>query len=198
MFYSISGEIVYKDAATVAVEVGGVAFKLSTSYNTSSKLGPVGSDAVLYTYLSVREDALELFGFATQNELDLFKSLLSVQNVGPKAALSILSVLTPEALLFAVVSGDTKTISKAQNVGAKTAQRIILELKDKFAKIIPTEMDASSVSVMPAAVSGNVPEAVAALTALGYSESEARRAFEGLDGNLPVEELIRLALKKMI
>lgn len=198
MFYSISGRIVFADATSVAIQTGGVAYKINTSLNTLQKTGGTGHDATLYTYLSVREDAMELYGFSTPDELDFFKMLMNVQSVGPKSALAILSVHTPESLIFAISCGDAKAISRAQGIGAKTAQRIILELKDKVTKMMPSEINATDYSMPMPAVGGNIPEAQAALIALGYSQSDAAKALSGADSKASVEELIRFALKKML
>ncbi len=191
MFYSITGKVVYLDTQSVALETGGVAFKCSTTLTTLKKIGEKGSVATLYTYLNVREDALDLFGFYTEQEMECFKLLISVSGVGPKAALSILSELSPEKLALSLATGDSKAITKAQGVGPKLAQRIVLELKDKLAKGM--EIEAAGL----AASDGNAAEAVGALTMLGYSQSEAAMAVSKLDGTLSVEDLIRQALKTL-
>lgn len=198
MFYSITGKVVYLDTQSVAIETGGVAFKCSTTFTTLKKIGEKGSTATLYTYLNVREDALDLFGFYTEQELECFKLLISVSGVGPKAALSILSELTPEKLALSLATGDSKAITKAQGVGPKLAQRVVLELKDKLAKGL--EMPAATPEIEAAGLAasdGNAAEAVSALTMLGYSQSEAAVAVSKLDGTLPVEDLIRQALKTL-
>lgn len=198
MFYSITGKVVYFDTQSVAIETGGVAFKCSTTLTTLKKIGEKGSTATLYTYLNVREDALDLFGFYTEQELECFKLLISVSGVGPKAALSILSELTPEKLALSLATGDSKAITKAQGVGPKLAQRVVLELKDKLAKGL--EMPAATPEIEAAGLAasdGNAAEAVSALTMLGYSQSEAAVAVSKLDGTLPVEDLIRQALKTL-
>ncbi|NLA76825.1 MAG: Holliday junction branch migration protein RuvA, partial [Clostridiales bacterium] len=132
MFYSITGNIICSDETGVAVECSGVGFRCMTTFNTLRRLGPVGSKVTLYTYLNVREDALELFGFYELQELDCFKLLISVSGVGPKAALAILSELTPDRLALCIASGDVKSVTRAQGVGPKIAQRVVLELKDKI------------------------------------------------------------------
>jgi len=198
MFYSITGKIVHTGLTSLAVLTGGVAFEISTSLNTLQKSGGVGNEVTLYTFLSVREDAMELFGFSTTEELDYFKMLMSVQGVGPKASLAILSVHTPQSLVFAIANNDAKSISRAQGIGNKTAQRIILELKDKVSKMIPDQVSSSDVAMPQFANGGNTSEAQSALISLGYSSSEATRAVNGIDGSLPVEEIIKLALRKMI
>ena len=198
MFYSITGRVVHRDTQSVAVETGGVAFQCSTTLSTLKTIGEKGSTATLYTYLNVREDALDLFGFATEQELECFKLLISVSGVGPKAALSILSELTPDKLALCLATGDSKSITRAQGVGPKLAQRVVLELKDKLAKGLELPADSPEIQAAGlAAADGNASEAVSALTMLGYSQSEAAMAVSKLDGDLPVEALIKQALKQL-
>lgn len=197
MFYSLTGTVVYTDESSVAVSCGGVAFRCFTSFNTLRRIGSTGETITVYTYLSVREDALDLFGFADTAELDCFKILISVSGVGPKAALAILSQLTPDKLALAVASGDIKAITAAQGVGPKIAQRIITELKDKLA---PFAMGSSAVEMaeVKAAVSTDSgSEAVDALMSLGFSRTEASVAVGKLDPDLPIDELIKRALSGM-
>ena len=190
MFYSLTGKIIYTDASTVAVECGGVAFRCTTSINTLQKTGGVGNTATLYTYLHIREDAMELFGFYDNEELE------SVSGVGPKAAIAILSVLSPSALAVCVTSGDVKTITKAQGVGAKIAQRIVLELKDKLSKTVPAQISASEFSTIGISTSNaNKSEAASALAALGYTQADANSVISKLDDSLSVQELIKQGLK---
>lgn len=194
MFYSLTGKVVYTDESSVALNCSGVAFRCYTSFNTLCKIGSTGEEVTLYTYLSVREDALDLFGFAEPSELDCFKILISVSGVGPKAALAILSRLTPDKLSQSVATGDVKAITAAQGIGPKIAQRIIVELKDKLA---PFATVASSVSIGNVNVvtnSGGSSDAIDALVALGYSKSEASLAVGKLDPDLSVDELIKKAL----
>lgn len=198
MFYSITGRVVHRDTQSVALETGGVAFQCSTTLSTLKTIGEKGSTATLYTYLNVREDALDLFGFATEQELECFKLLISVSGVGPKAALSILSELTPDKLALCLATGDSKSITRAQGVGPKLAQRVVLELKDKLAKGLELPADSPEIQAAGlAAADGNAAEAVSALTMLCYSQSEAAMAVSKLDGDLPVEELIKQALKQL-
>lgn len=178
-----------------AVECGGVAFRCLTSnqtlYDISGK-----KETTLYTYLNVREDALDLFGFSTEYELEWFKMLISVNGVGPKAALAILSELSPDKLALSISASDEKAICRAPGVGKKIAQRIILDLKDKVKNLTG---DSTSVAEMKkiSAVNdmSNTSEAIAALSMLGYSQSEASVAVSKLDPGLPVEALIRQGLK---
>lgn len=197
MFYSLTGKITAMTESFVAIQCGPVAFQCMTTLNTLSKIGKTGEDATLYTYLNVREDALDLFGFYTEQELACFKQLISVSGVGPKAALAILSQLSPDKLALCIASGDVKAITKAQGVGPKLAQRVVLELKDKMTKSA-AGLDLSSVPGGEAASSGSRSEAVEALVMLGYSRSEAASAIGKLDTSLTTEELVRLALKALI
>ena len=195
MFYSLTGKIVYADEFTVAVECGGVAFSLSASANTLRKCGDIGSVQTLYTYLSVREDALDLFGFADKNELDCYKLLIGITGVGPKAAIAILSALTPEQLALAVASEDAKAITAAQGVGGKIASRIVLELKGKIDGLsLSSEVAGNVAAVKKSGITYAGEEAVNALVTLGYSRTEAGVAVGKLDGNLSTEEMIKKAL----
>lgn len=194
MFYSLTGEIVYRDSSSVAISCGGVAFKCAVTLTTLNELSDKKGNVTLYTYLSVREDALELFGFYDESELDCFKMLISVSGVGPKAALAILSQLTPDRLTLAISTGDIKSITKAQGVGPKIAQRVVLELKDKMKAT--SSSGTSEVSSQSQIMLGtNTSEAVEALVMLGYSQSEASSAVAKLDQNQSVEKLITQALK---
>jgi len=199
MFYSLTGKIIYKDEQTIAISCGGVGFKCFTTRNSLAKLSLQSGEVTVFTHLNVREDALDLFGFATNDELDAFKLLISVSGVGPKAALAILSELSPDAFAVAVASGDAKAITAANGVGPKLAQRVIMELKDKIANVGFISEESSSVSnaVNTANSMSNTAEAIAALTALGYSQTEASVAVSKLSPNLSVEELIKGALKNM-
>ncbi|MCD7774502.1 MAG: Holliday junction branch migration protein RuvA [Clostridiales bacterium] len=192
MFYSLTGNVIAKDSLTVAIECGGVGFRCSASVNTLTKIGDIGSRINVYTYLSVKEDSLELYGFYDMNELECFKQLISVTGVGPKAALAILSVLTPDRLAAAVAMDDKGAISQAQGVGTKIAQRVILELKGKLSGIVPG--DGNSDGTGRGAGTGNAAEAVSALQFLGYSQYESMQAVKLSDPTLPVEEIIKNAL----
>ena len=196
MFYHVRGKLVHVEEGMAAVECGGIAFALKTTNNTLSKLPALQSEVTLYTYFLVREGAMDLYGFYDQGELNCFQMLLTVSGVGPKAALAILSQLSPEKFALCVAPGDGKAITRAQGVGPKLAQRLILELKDK----VKNEQIAKGVGMddipAPAVLAGaNVQEAISALVVLGYTQSEAASAMAKLDASLPVEELIRLGLK---
>ncbi len=194
MFYSITGSVVFTDETSAAIECGGVALRCFTSFNTLRKIGGAGQKATLFTYLSVREDALDLFGFYDKDELDCFKMLIAVSGVGPKAALAILSQLTPDKLALAVAAGDTKAITAAQGVGPKIAQRIFVELKDKLNVFSDPSAGGSLDLITRSAASSNAAEAIEALSALGFSKSESSIAVGRLDPNEPVDDLIKKAL----
>lgn len=195
MFYSITGTVVFSDENSVAVDCNGVAFRLFTTLNTLKKCADIGEKQTLYTVLNVREDALDLFGFADKNELDCFKLLTSVSGVGPKAGLAILSQLTPDKLALSVAGGDVKAITAAQGVGPKIAQRVVLELKGKLDGFA---LDSKALGDIAAAQKATVSyageDAVNALVMLGYSRSEASIAVGKLDANLSTEDMIKQAL----
>ena len=199
MFYYIKGELVFTDPTSAVVDCGGIGYKMSVSKNTLARLTKRGEKVCLYTYFHVREDAVELLGFYTEAELEAFKLLITVSGIGPKAAMAILSVLTPEKFALAVTMGDTKAIAKASGVGSKTAARVVLELKDKIAKAMP--VDTETGEVLPESdelVFGNTEEAISALTVLGYSRQEAQSALKGVDPLLSLEDMITAALRKMM
>jgi Holliday junction DNA helicase RuvA len=199
MFYYIKGELVHTDPTTAVVDCGGIGYKMTISKNTLSHLTRLGEKVCLYTYFYVREDALDLIGFYSEAELEAFKLLITVSGVGPKAALAILSVLTPEKFALAVAMGDSKAIAKAQGVGGKTAARVVLELKEKVAKTFPAE-SASAETAEPITeelVFGNTDEAISALMVLCYSRQEAQAALKGVDPLLSLEDMIKAALRKM-
>lgn len=194
MFYSLTGKIVHTEPGFAVVDVGGVAFRCAASMGTLRTLR-LHETATLYTHLNVREDALDLFGFATRQELGCFKLLTAISGVGPKAALAILSELSPEEVALAAAAGDVKRFCRANGVGPKIAQRIVLELKDKVMDFSTGELGAGFAEPGGPSASGNAAQAVEALTVLGYSPTDAAQAVGRLDSALPVEELIRLALK---
>ena len=194
MIYSVRGKLTHAEPKLAVVECGGVGMACQITFNTARQLPAVGNEVMLYTTLNVREDAMELFGFADKNELASFKMLTTVSGVGPKVGIAILSELTPEQVALAVASGDYKALTKAAGVGPKLAQRIALELKDKCA--LPTAGDGVSLpEAGPISAAGNAAQAVSALTVLGFSSGEAATAVGKLDSNLPVEALVRSALK---
>lgn len=198
MFYRLRGTLIHTEPGMAAVECGGVGFKCLTSLSTLRVLPRQGEEATLYTHLNVREDAIDLFGFATVAELNCFKMLTGVSGVGPKVALAILSELTPERVAAAVATGDSKAFTRASGVGPKLAQRIALELRDKV-KNLQTSGDSFPAASAAGAVSAssNAAAAVNALAVLGYQPSDAAAIVAKFDSSLPVEELIRLSLKSM-
>ena len=207
MFYYIQGKLALLDPNFAVLDVCGVGYKLTISQTTHDAMPPHLTvselpSVKLLTYMAIREDDIELFGFATQEELSAFKMLISVSGVGPKAAMSILSLLTPEKFAIAVCTEDKKTISKANGIGPKTAARIILELKDKLTKESAMQGVAASCSAdlvnVGSAPNGTLNDAVDALMVLGYSRAEALEALRGSDIKMPTEDLIKLALKKLM
>ena len=197
MIYNVRGKLTYTDPQFVVVECGGVGFKCFTSLNTAKNVGKIGSEVNLFTYLSVREDAMDLFGFSTQTELDSFKLLITVSGVGPKAAIAVLSELSPDKLAIAIAAGDSKSITKANGVGKKTAERIVLELKDKMVNMAGGEISSAAASAISAVEESASAEAVAALVALGYSQSDAAVAVGQMDKSLSADEMIRLGLRQL-
>lgn len=197
MFHHLTGVITDIGPNFAAIDCHGVGFGLNVTAHTLSRLRP-GETATLYIRESIREDAFDLFGFAAKDERSCFEMLLSVSGVGPKAALSILSAVTPESLAMAVISGDEKALTAAPGIGKKIAQRIILELKDKIAK------ETGGIALPAAAQSGGaggskLSDAAAALAVLGYGSSEIAAALKDIDiEGTALEDIIRLALKKMI
>ena len=200
MYYYVSGEVAHVEPYLAVIDCGGVGYTCRTTTFTLSQIKK-GDKAKLFTYLSVREDAMDLYGFASAEELKLFQQLISVSGVGPKAALSILSAGTPANLALAIITGDEKSLTAAAGVGKKLTQRIILELKDKLAK--GQTVSAAGESVAGPAVTiipqNKLSEASAALAVLGYSQAEINVALKGIDiDNQSLEQIIRLALKNMM
>ena len=194
MYYYIKGELVLRKDNFAVIDSGGIGYKLYASAKTLDSFRE-GDKVTLYTYLNVHEDVFDLYGFATEEEHGTFLHLLSVSGVGPKAALAVLSVATPKELALAVITKDAKLLTKAAGVGAKMAQRIILELADKLknSDILPDEEGETR------PVSTNAQsEAVSALMVLGYSQSEAKSAVSGIDESLSTEDIVRRALVKLM
>ncbi len=197
MFYSVRGKLIHMDSSTAVVECGGVGYNCQTTMNTLKNLR-LGDEVTLFTYLNVREDAMELFGFSAKTELDTFKTLIGVSGVGPKAGLAILSELSPEQVAMAIATDDIKTITRAQGVGKKIAQRIVLELKDKLAKSLSSEDNSlPSSSAAANAAMGNIPKAIEALGVLGYAPADVSGILAAMDSALPVEQLIAQTLRQM-
>lgn len=197
MIYNINGTLSYVDPTFVVVDCGGVGFKCFASTTTITSLTPVGTKVNLFTYLAVREDAMDLFGFASQEELDAFKLLITVSGIGPKAAMAILSVLPPDRLSVAISSGDVKAITAAQGVGKKTAERVVLELKDKMVGIGSAATASIVEGIQSVASSSNAQEAVEVLVSLGFNQSDASAVVGSMDKSLSVDDMIRLGLKKL-
>ncbi|CCY17485.1 holliday junction ATP-dependent DNA helicase RuvA [Eubacterium sp. CAG:786] len=207
MIYSLHGELIHTEPNLAVVECGGVGYACRTTMNTLKKIGSSG-EVRLFTQLNVREDAIDLFGFADTAELQAFRQLTSISGVGPKAALSILSDITPSKLALCITTGDSKTLTRSPGIGAKIAQRIVMELKDKVTK--EQHISAADYVAEPAAryavadpaaaaVSGGnaAAEAVTALCVLGFQLPQAQAALVGASPDSTVEELIKYALKRL-
>ena len=207
MFYYIEGKLAHLDYGFAVIDANGVGYKLTITQTTYEAMPPHLSVTEapivrLYTYMAVREDGIELFGFASESELEAFKLLITVSGVGPKAAVSILSVFSPDKLFITIMNEDTKAIAKANGIGAKTAARIVLELKDKVSKSytesvsIPQNVAQGKAS-MPAG-SSKLSDAQSALLVLGYTKSEVVAALRGVDiSNKEPDDIIRIALKNL-
>lgn len=199
MLYSLEGTLAVIEPFHVVIECAGVGYSVKTTMNTIATLPKVGEKTKLFTHLAVREDMIELFGFSDPVERQSFQMLIGISGVGPRAAISILSDLTPTQLALCVASGDVKSLTKAPGIGVKIAQRIVLELKDKVSKqqlaagIAGPDISAGAT----AGKTGNAAEAITALEVLGYARAEATRVVTGLDSNLSVEEMIKQALKAL-
>ena len=198
MFYYLSGTVAHVEAYLAVIDCGGVGYACRTTAYTLSSLKK-GDKGKLFTYLNVREGVVELYGFSTQEELNLFQQLISVNGVGPKAALSILSATTPANLAMSIITGDEKALTCAQGIGKKIAQRVILELKDKLAKGQTFAAGGASTGAAVTVIPQNkLSEASAALAVLGYTQGEINLALKDVDMEQPLEQVIRQALKKMV
>lgn len=199
MIYCLTGKIVKKSMSAVVLSCGGVGYYAQCPASVAGALPGVGKEATLYTVMSVTENDVSLYGFATEEQQACFEMLTAVSGVGPKVGLAILSVMEPQRVALAISAGDHKAFKAANGVGPKLAQRIVLELKDKVAKGfvdgISLEDVAGAASGEPASQSAS--QAIAALVSLGYSQSEAALAISKIDATLPVEEIIKLALRGM-
>lgn len=196
MIYSLNGEVTHIEQNFIVIECAGVGYACHTTANVVSN-AEVGRKTKLYTYLNLRENAVDLFGFADENELNCFKMLIGVSGLGPKGAVAMLSALSPQEFALAVVNEDAKTLSLAQGVGKKLAEKIIFELKDKLAK--RGDFDISGISDTKSGVisSNNFSEAATALMVLGFTTSQAQNALSGLSSDMTVQELIKEALKRL-
>ncbi len=192
MIHSLTGKITHQSVDSAVIVCGGVGFKVMMPASAVAGL-KVGSEATIFTYLNVKEDAFELFGFENEQQQRVFTMLISVSGVGPKVGIAILNSLSPTKITLAIAAADHKAFTAANGVGPKLAQRIVLELKDKATSMDIGEEGAVSVALP---VAGGSAQALAALVALGYSRSEAVLAISGVDETLPTEEIIKLALKR--
>ncbi len=195
MIYSVRGSLILMDAGIAVVECGGIGFRVQTSLMTQRGL-KLNTEVTLYTHMNVREDAMELFGFATKSELNTFRMLIAISGVGPKVALAILSELSSEQIAMCVSASDSKTLTRANGVGPKLAQRIVLELKDKI-KGVSADMGGTDLKGSVITDTGNVPKAVQALAVLGYSAADVTPILSRLDPSMSVEQMISATLKQM-
>ncbi len=200
MFEYIKGKLQYKSAEYCVIDVGGVGFRINISLNTATRLGDVGTEAMLYTYMNVKEDDISLFGFATREELSMYLMLISVSGVGPKVGIAIVATLDSSSFSLAVATGDYKKISQTKGVGPKLAQRIVLELKDKVTKELNSQkaMDAACADEELAVTTGYIcRDAISALMVLGYSSTEATKAVKRVQKEgMTLEEIVKEALKR--
>lgn len=197
MLYSLRGTLIHKEETMAVVECGGVGYKCMMPLSTISKLPSVGNEVTVYTHLNVRENAIDLFGFYEMAELNCFKMLTSVTGAGPKAALSILSNLSPERFALCVAANDVKSLTRSQGIGPKIAQRIILELKDKVKNDDIVKGVGDTTVFTGAALSSNAGEAVSALVVLGYAQADAASVIAKLPQDLSIEEMIKQGLKQL-
>lgn len=198
MFEYIKGILQYKSSDYCVIDVGGVGFKINVSLNTSARIGEIGQSVMLYTYMSVREDDISLFGFASREELSMYLMVISVSGVGPKVGIAIVATLDPSSFSLAVATGDYKKISQTKGVGPKLAQRIVLELKDKVTKELSSQKELeSSISDNGHAVSDDAGrDAISALMVLGYTSAEATKAVKKVyKEGMTLEEIVKSALK---
>ena len=200
MYAYFKGKLAYVGEDSIILDVHDVGYRILLSPASIAFLPQIGEYVQLYTYTSVREDAIWLYGFLNHDDLEIFKKCITVSGIGPKVGMAILSVMDAQALRYAIVSGDAKAIAKAPGIGPKTAQRLILELKDKISledTLVNTETN--GVRVIADFRSSNMDEALEALVALGYSSSEALKAIKAVDNasEMDVEVLLKAALKNM-
>lgn len=200
MYYYIKGTLAAKGGNYIVVDAGGVGYLIYTTLTDIENSGPIGSEITMYTCLNVREDAMELYGFTSEEEKHMYLMLISVSGVGPKAGLALLSAASPQKIAAAIITEDTKLLTKAQGVGPKAAKRIILELKDKIDKSeLGIDDDAGIADDEPEMpVMDNKAEALSALVVLGYSPNDAKNVLGKLDGTLSTEELIKKALAQLM
>ncbi len=196
MIASLRGKLLYSDNQSAIIECSGVGFKCFASLKTLSAIGNVGKEVFVHTYMAVREDALDLYAFSSNEELECFKLVTSVNGLGAKMAIALLSEFTPDQISFFIISNDAKSLTRASGIGPKLAQRMVLELKDKIAKGAVALSD-DNILVQNTGKNQNSSEAIAALVALGFSQSEATAAVSKLDQTLSTDELIKGGLKNL-
>ncbi len=201
MYAYIKGELAEKNIDHIVVEAGGIGYLIYVPAQSIDYLPDEGDQIKVYTYLYIREDAMVLYGFLTKDDLEIFKMLITVSGIGPKGGLGILSTLSADDLRFAILSGDSKTISKAPGIGAKTAQRVIIDLKDKISleEAFEKKLENNADGVQKTLNSSTKNDAVMALSALGYSSAESLKAVSKVDitDDMDVEDVLKLALKNM-
>ncbi len=197
MLYRLRGPLLLKEPGAAVVECGGVGYRCLTTSTTLAGLPAVGEEAILYTHLAIRDNDLDLFGFGDGRELACFKMLITVSGIGPKMGLSILSTLSPDKVALAIAAGDAKVFTSCPGVGKKTAERILLELRDKITNEDLSGAVRQDSGMLTLSQNEHLNEAINALMVLGYSRVEAAAALAGKDENLPVEELIRQALRAL-
>ncbi len=201
MIAFVTGQLADIEKDTIVVQNGGMGFEIQVPMSVIDRLPAIGRDVKIYTYMYVREDAIGLFGFWSKDDLKAFKMLITVSGIGPKGALGILSTLSADELYMAILSEDAKLISKAPGVGAKTAKRLIIELKDKIdLEAMVNDHPSADVSIGSLSTSSGQDEAMLALVSLGYSQSDALRAIRAVDGHetMDTEALLKQALKKIM
>lgn len=199
MYYYIKGSLMYKGDNYIVVDASGIGYRIYTSLDCIEKSSRIGSEVTVYTYLNVREDAMELYGFYTEEERKMFLMLIGVSGIGPKAGLALLSVASPQHLAMAIVTGDEKLLTKASGVGPKAAKRIILELKDKVDNdTLGIDGDSGIEIITDDIIADSRAEALSALVVLGYSANDAKSVLLNLDAALSTEELIKKALLQLM
>ncbi len=200
MIAFLKGKVVSVSESRLVLDVNDVGFQISITSRDAARMPSVGHQVLLYTYLSVREDAMQLFGFLSEDDLEIYRLLIGVSGIGPKAGLGILSVLSADDLRFAVLADDAKAIARAPGVGNKTAQKLILELKDKLSLEEAIEKKLDNAADGGLDLQENKNQAVQALVALGYSGSEALRAVKQVEisPDMDTEDILKQALKKMV
>ena len=196
MIYSLRGTLIFYDNISIVIECGGIGYRCIASSKTISSMPEIGAEVFVYTYMAVREDSVDLYGFHNIEEMECFKLITAVSGVGSKTGISILSEFTPESLYQAVINSDAKAITRAGGVGLKTAQRILLELKDKVSNFDSDDRLFTDKGVEQSENS-SISDAVAALMSFGYGRSEAQKAVRGVDMTQSVDKIIKDALKQL-